>query len=153
MDDACRFIRVLNKVSQIPVDNFTINIELFQQTFTRVELLRYKHIPHVELFRWLPLNFSNRFHKYWTHSTALECLKSSTTHEQTFVLRFTFWYSTLSYSLFYSRLSPKISEISQINLDLNEKSDKKWQKRNFKHILKIVNIWSIFDEDISLLSF
>jgi hypothetical protein len=29
-----------NKVSDIPEENFTINIELFRQTFTNVELLR-----------------------------------------------------------------------------------------------------------------
>jgi hypothetical protein len=32
--------QVLNKVSDIPEENFTINIELFRQTFTNVELLR-----------------------------------------------------------------------------------------------------------------
>ncbi len=32
--------QVSNKVSDIPEENFTINIELFRQTFTNVELLR-----------------------------------------------------------------------------------------------------------------
>jgi hypothetical protein len=31
---------VSKKVSDIPAENFTINIELFRQTFTNVELLR-----------------------------------------------------------------------------------------------------------------
>jgi hypothetical protein len=32
--------QVSNKVSDIPEENFTVNIELFRQTFTNVELLR-----------------------------------------------------------------------------------------------------------------
>jgi hypothetical protein len=48
-------------VSDIPEENFTINIKLFQQNFTFVELLRYKHIPHDELFRWWPSNLSKCF--------------------------------------------------------------------------------------------
>jgi hypothetical protein len=32
--------QVSNKVTDIPEENFTINIELFRQTFTNVELLR-----------------------------------------------------------------------------------------------------------------
>ncbi len=35
-----RFSLVSEKVSGIPEDNFTINVELFRQTFTNVELLR-----------------------------------------------------------------------------------------------------------------
>ncbi len=46
-----QFTQVSKKVSDIPEENFTINIKLFQQNFTFVELLRYKHIPHVKLFR------------------------------------------------------------------------------------------------------
>jgi hypothetical protein len=46
-----RFIRVSNKDLYIPVDNFTRNIELFRQTFTCVELLRYKHIPNDAILR------------------------------------------------------------------------------------------------------
>ncbi len=53
-----QFTQVSKKVSDIPEENFTINIKLFQPNFTFVELLRYKHIPHVELFRWWPSNLS-----------------------------------------------------------------------------------------------
>ena len=35
-----QFTWVSKKVSDIPAENFTINIELFRQTFTNVELLR-----------------------------------------------------------------------------------------------------------------
>ncbi len=56
-----QFTQVLKKVSDIPEENFTINIKHFQQNFTFVELLRYKHIPNVELFRWWPSNLSKCF--------------------------------------------------------------------------------------------
>jgi hypothetical protein len=46
-----QFTLVSKKDSGIPKDNFNKNIEVFRQTFTNVELLRYKHIPNVELFR------------------------------------------------------------------------------------------------------
>jgi len=46
-----QFSLVSKKDFGIPKDNFNINIEVFKQTFTNVELLRYKHIPNVELFR------------------------------------------------------------------------------------------------------
>ena len=46
-----QFSLVSEKVSGIPEDNFTINIKLFQQNFTFIELLCYKHIPHVEICR------------------------------------------------------------------------------------------------------
>jgi hypothetical protein len=46
-----QFTQVSKKVSDIPEENFIINIELFRHYFTWVELLRYKHIPHVEIFR------------------------------------------------------------------------------------------------------
>jgi hypothetical protein len=36
-----QFTQVSKKVSDIPAENFTINIELFRQTFTNVELLRH----------------------------------------------------------------------------------------------------------------
>ncbi len=45
-----QFSLVSEKVSGIPEDNFTIIIELFRQNFTNVELLRYNHITHIELF-------------------------------------------------------------------------------------------------------
>ncbi len=35
-----QFTQVSKKVSDIPEENFTINIEFFQQTFTNVELLQ-----------------------------------------------------------------------------------------------------------------
>ncbi len=35
-----QFTQVSKKVSDIPEENFTINVELFRQTFTNVELLR-----------------------------------------------------------------------------------------------------------------
>jgi len=35
-----QFTQVSKKVSDIPAENFTINIELFLQTFTNVELVR-----------------------------------------------------------------------------------------------------------------
>ncbi len=35
-----QFTQVSKKVSDIPAENFTINIELFRQTFTNVEFLR-----------------------------------------------------------------------------------------------------------------
>jgi hypothetical protein len=35
-----QFTQESKKVSDIPAENFTINIELFRQTFTNVELLR-----------------------------------------------------------------------------------------------------------------
>jgi hypothetical protein len=35
-----QFTQVPKKVSDIPAENFTINIELFRQTFTNVELLQ-----------------------------------------------------------------------------------------------------------------
>ncbi len=44
-----QFTQVSKKVSDIPEENFTINIKFFQQNFTFVELLRYNHIPHVEI--------------------------------------------------------------------------------------------------------
>jgi hypothetical protein len=47
-----QFSLVTGKASGIHEDNFTINIELFRPTLTCVELLRCKHIPNVELFRW-----------------------------------------------------------------------------------------------------
>jgi hypothetical protein len=46
-----QFSLVSKKDSGIPEDNFNLNIEVFRQNFTNVELLRYKHIPNVELFR------------------------------------------------------------------------------------------------------
>ncbi len=46
-----QFSLVSKKDSGIPDDNFNINIEVFRQNFTNVELLRYKTIPHIELFR------------------------------------------------------------------------------------------------------
>ncbi len=46
-----QFSLVSKKDSGIHEDNCNINIEDFRQTFTNVELLRYKHIPNVELFR------------------------------------------------------------------------------------------------------
>ena len=39
-----QFTQVSKKVSDIPVENFTINIELFRQNFSNVELLRQKWI-------------------------------------------------------------------------------------------------------------
>jgi hypothetical protein len=36
-----QFTQVSKKVSDIPAENFTINIELFRQTFANVELLRH----------------------------------------------------------------------------------------------------------------
>jgi hypothetical protein len=46
-----QFSLVSKKDSGIHEDNCNINIEVFLQTFTNVELLSYKHIPNVELFR------------------------------------------------------------------------------------------------------
>ena len=46
-----QFRLVSKKYSDSHEDNCIKNIEVFQQTFTNVELLRYKHIPNVELFR------------------------------------------------------------------------------------------------------
>jgi hypothetical protein len=46
-----QFTQVSKKVFDIPEENFTINIKLFQQNFTFVELLCYKHVPHVEICR------------------------------------------------------------------------------------------------------
>ncbi len=46
-----QFTQASKKVSDIPEEIFIINIELFRHYFTWVELLRYKHIPHVEIFR------------------------------------------------------------------------------------------------------
>jgi hypothetical protein len=46
-----QFSLVSKKDSGIHEDNCNKNIEVFQQTFTIVVLLRYKHIPNVELFR------------------------------------------------------------------------------------------------------
>ncbi len=43
--------QVLKKVSGIPEDNLMKNIKIFRHNFTCVELLRYKHISHIELFR------------------------------------------------------------------------------------------------------
>jgi hypothetical protein len=39
-----QFTQVSNKFSDIPEENFTINIELFRQNFSNVELLRQKWI-------------------------------------------------------------------------------------------------------------
>jgi hypothetical protein len=44
-----QFTQVSKKVSDIPEENFNINIDVFRQNFTNVELLRYKHISNVEL--------------------------------------------------------------------------------------------------------
>jgi hypothetical protein len=44
-----KFTQVSKKVSDIPEENFNINIDVFRQNFTNVELLRHKHIPNVEL--------------------------------------------------------------------------------------------------------
>ncbi len=46
-----QFSLVSKKDSGSHEDNCIKNIEVFQQTFTNVELLRYKHIPNVKLFR------------------------------------------------------------------------------------------------------
>jgi hypothetical protein len=46
-----QFSLVSKKDSGIPKDNLNKNIEVFRQTFTNVELLRYKHISNVKLFR------------------------------------------------------------------------------------------------------
>jgi hypothetical protein len=46
-----QFSLVSKKDSGIHEDNCNKNNEVFQQTFTNVELLRYKHIHNVELFR------------------------------------------------------------------------------------------------------
>ena len=46
-----QFTLVSKKDSGIHKYNFHKNIEVFRQTFTNVELLRYKPIPNVELFR------------------------------------------------------------------------------------------------------
>ncbi len=66
-----QFSLVSKKDSGIPKDNFNINIKVFRQIFTNVELLHYKHIPNVELFRWWQSNLlkflqmSNFFNKGW----------------------------------------------------------------------------------------
>ncbi len=44
-----QFSLVLKKYPDIHEENCNKNIEVFRQTFTNVELLRYKHIPNVEL--------------------------------------------------------------------------------------------------------
>ena len=46
-----QFTQVSKRVSDIPEENFTINIKLFRQNVTCVELLCYKHNVHVELVR------------------------------------------------------------------------------------------------------
>ncbi len=46
-----QFTQVSKKVSDIPEENFTINIELFRQNVTCVKLLCYKRNVHVELVR------------------------------------------------------------------------------------------------------
>ncbi len=46
-----QFCLVSKKDSGSHEDNCIKNIEVFQKTFTNVELLRYKHIPNIELFR------------------------------------------------------------------------------------------------------
>jgi hypothetical protein len=64
-----QFTQVSKKDSGIHEDNCNKNIEVLQQTFTNIELLRYKHIPNVELFdddhRTYPnfLQMSNFFDK------------------------------------------------------------------------------------------
>jgi hypothetical protein len=75
-----QFSLVLKKDSGIPADNFNINIEVFRQTFTNVELLCYKHIPTVELIQI--------FYKCRTSSTKVDCLKTDATGARTFTLRF-----------------------------------------------------------------
>ncbi len=46
-----QFSLVSKKYSGIHEENCNINIEVFRQTFTNVELLRYKHVPNFKLFR------------------------------------------------------------------------------------------------------
>jgi hypothetical protein len=46
-----QFSLVSEKDSCIHEENCNINIEVFRQTFTNFELLRYIHVPNVELFR------------------------------------------------------------------------------------------------------
>ncbi len=46
-----QFSLVSEKVSGIPEDNNTMNMKIFRQTLTCIELLRYKRISNVELFR------------------------------------------------------------------------------------------------------
>jgi hypothetical protein len=70
-----QFTQVSKKVSDIPEENFTINIELFRQ------------------------NFICR-----TSSAEMDCLKSNITWARTYVIRFTFQYSTtVPHFLPYSR--------------------------------------------------
>jgi hypothetical protein len=103
----------------IPVYSFAININIFLQTFTNVELLR---------------------------QSCMECLKSSTTGKRTFFSRFTIRYSTnvlhflacLQKSKEYKTKSenrPRKQLTLHIAilpwyLDLNEKCNKKYNKKD-----------------------
>jgi hypothetical protein len=46
-----QFTQVSKKVSNIPEENFTINIELFRHFSQVIELVRCDYISHLELFR------------------------------------------------------------------------------------------------------
>jgi hypothetical protein len=46
-----QFTQVSKKVSNIPEENFTINIKLFRHFSQVIELVRCDYISHVELFR------------------------------------------------------------------------------------------------------
>ncbi len=56
---------IKEEVSGIPEDNFSINIELFWQTFTCIELLRCKNVPNVKLFRWDDKEGLGKEYKKW----------------------------------------------------------------------------------------
>jgi hypothetical protein len=82
-----QFRLVSEKVSDILEDNYTINIELFQLNFLCVKLLRYKHIPHVEILdedrRTSPIDCS-----FLNVELLRQSLKRSTTGGRTCVLSF-----------------------------------------------------------------
>jgi hypothetical protein len=56
-----QFTQVSKKVSDIPAENFTINIELFRQTFTNVELLQQNWIVSKVTSPGREPRFSNLF--------------------------------------------------------------------------------------------
>ncbi len=92
-----QFTQVSKKVSfRHPWRKFYYKYQTFSTKFKFVELLRYKHIPHVEICRGWPSNFSNRcsFKNVELLRHSCKVSKGASSGARTFALRFTFWHAT-----------------------------------------------------------
>ncbi len=91
-----QFTQVSKKVSDIQDENFTINIKLFQQNFTFVELLRCKTFPTSKFVeddhRTSPTDCSFKYVELLRHSCKVS--KGASSGARTYTFRFTFRHAT-----------------------------------------------------------